>query len=99
MLRQALGINLITKFFGDLHRVLVTVKNSVVNTVFPIWPIVELPNLCFPNTLSIKIEYQNVKIVKSEFKSEKSKKNKHKYNVLLKENKKKDIKLDMMCAM
>ena len=28
----------------SLCRVLVTVKNSVVNVVFPIWPIVELPN-------------------------------------------------------
>ena len=29
---------------------LATVKNSAVNMVFPIWPIVELPNLFFPNT-------------------------------------------------
>ena len=36
---------------------LATVKNSVTNTVFPIWPIVVLPKLCFPNT-----EYQDVKI-------------------------------------
>ena len=40
----------------------------------------------FPEYL---IEYQNVKIVKST--SEKSKKNKHKNNAVLKENKKKDI--------
>ena len=31
-------------------RVLATVKNSAINRVFPIWPIAELPNLCFPNT-------------------------------------------------
>ena len=36
---------------------LATVKNSVKNTVFPIWPIVVLPKLCFPNT-----EYQDVKL-------------------------------------
>ena len=41
-------------------RVLATVKNSVVNTVFPIWQIVKLPNL-FPKYL---IECQNVKIIK-----------------------------------
>ena len=35
------------------------------------------------------MEYQNVKIVKSKFKSEKSNKNKHKSSVVLKENKKK----------
>ena len=33
-----------------LFRVLATVKNSVVNTAFPILLLVELPNLCFPNT-------------------------------------------------
>ena len=33
-----------------IGRVLATVKNSVVNTVFPILPTVQLPNLCFPNT-------------------------------------------------
>ena len=30
--------------------VLATVKNSAVNTIFPIWSIIKLPNLCFPNT-------------------------------------------------
>ena len=50
-----------------------TVKNSVVNTVFPIWPIVELPNL-FPKYI---IEYQNVKIVNSKFENEKIQKNKN----------------------
>ena len=45
---------------------------------------VKLPNL-FPKHL---IEYQNVKIVKSKLKSEKSKKNKRKSNVVLKGNKK-----------
>ena len=29
-------------------RVLATVKYSAVIAVFPIWPIVEIPNLCFP---------------------------------------------------
>ena len=67
-----------------MDRVLVTVKHSAVNAVFPLWPIVEFPNLCFPN------EYQNVEILKSKFKSEKSnKKKKKKSNVDLKENKKK----------
>ena len=61
-----------------------TVKNSVVNTVFPIWPIVELPNL-FPKYV---IEYQNVKIVNSKFKNEKSKKNKHTNKDLKKTRKK-----------
>ena len=61
-----------------------TVKNSVVNTVFPIWPIVELPNL-FPKYI---IEYQNVKIVNSKFKNEKSKKNKHTNKDLKKTRKK-----------
>ena len=65
-------------------RVLATIKNCVVNTVFPIWPIVELPNSCFPNTLYI--EYQNVKTLKSKFKGEISIKNKHKCNLVLKEN-------------
>ena len=32
------------------HMVLDRVKNSAVNVVFPIWPMVELPNLCFSNT-------------------------------------------------
>ena len=31
-------------------RVLATVKNFTINTVFPIWLIVELHNLFFPNT-------------------------------------------------
>ena len=40
--------------------------------------------------ISIPLEYhQNVEIVKSKFKSEKSNKNKHKQIVVLKENKKK----------
>ena len=43
------------------------------------------------------IEYQNAKIVKSKFKNEKSKKKKHKNHVVLKENKKKDIKIESMC--
>ena len=34
----------------DLSRVLGAVKNSAVNAVFPICPILKLPNLCFPNT-------------------------------------------------
>ena len=42
----------------------------------------------FPKYL---IEFQNVEIVKSKFKSEKSKKNKHKSNVVLKVNVKKNI--------
>ena len=50
----------------------------------------------FPKYL---MEYQNVKIKKSKFKSEKSNK-KHKSNVILKENeKKKDIKIDMVSVM
>ena len=60
--------------------ILATVKNSVVNTVFPIWPMAELPNL-FPKYL---IEYLNVK--NCNIKIEKSKKNKHKNNVVLKGN-------------
>ena len=55
--------------------------------VFPIWPIVELPNL-FPKYV---IEYQNVKIVNSKFKNEKSKKNKH-INKDLKKTRKKASK-------
>ena len=43
----------------------------MVNAVFPILPIVELPSLCFQKILR---EYQNVKLVKSKCKSEKSKK-------------------------
>ena len=41
-----------TDFFimASQHRVLATVKNSAVNAVFSIWPIVELPTLYFPNT-------------------------------------------------
>ena len=31
-------------------RMLAIVKNYVVNVVFPIWQMVELPNLSFPNT-------------------------------------------------
>ena len=46
----------------------------------------------FPKYL---IEYQNIKKAKSKLKSEKSNKNKHKSNVVLKENEKKDIKIDM----
>ena len=53
--------------------------------VFPIWSMLELPKL-FPKYL---VEYQNGKIVKSKFKSEKNKKNKHKINVVLKGNKEK----------
>ena len=34
----------------EIIRVLATVKTSAVIINFPIWPIVELPNLCFPNT-------------------------------------------------
>ena len=33
-----------------IFRVLATVKNSAVNSVSPILPIVELPNLGLPNT-------------------------------------------------
>ena len=63
----------------NLTRVLATVNNSAVNVVFPILPMVELPNL-FPKYLA---EYQNVQIVKSKFKNEKSRKNKHKNNIVL----------------
>ena len=31
----------------DLKIVLATIKNSVVNTIVPIWSIQEFPNLCF----------------------------------------------------
>ena len=65
--------------------VLATVKNSAVNAVFPIWTIVELPNLS-PKYL---LEHQNVNIVKSKFKSEKSSKNKYKSTVVLKVKEKK----------
>ena len=34
----------------QMFKVLPTVKNSEVNMIFPTWPIVELPNLCFSNT-------------------------------------------------
>ena len=47
----------------------------------------------FPKYL---IEYQYLKIVKSKFKIEKSKKNKHKRNAFLKENEKKDIEIEMI---
>ena len=62
----------------------------MVNAVFPIWQMSEVPNVF----IKYLIEYQDVKIVKSKFKSEKSKKNKHKSNVVLKGNK--DIKIDMI---
>ena len=75
----------------DTISVLATVKNSVVNIVFPVWSVIEFPNL-FPKYL---IEYKNVKIMKSKFKSEKSRRNKHKSNVVLKGNKK-DMKIDMI---
>ena len=52
---------------------------------------VKLPNLGFP----ILNRVPNIKIVKSEFKSENNK-NKHRNNVFIKENKKKDIVIDMM---
>ena len=42
--------NIITITKNGFSWVLATVKNSVVNTVFPIWPKAELHNLCFPNT-------------------------------------------------
>ena len=31
------------------HRVLATVKNFAVKAIFPISPIEELPNFCYPN--------------------------------------------------
>ena len=34
----------------SISRVLTTVKNSAENSIFPIWPIIELPNLRLPNT-------------------------------------------------
>ena len=54
----ALSFNLLFDIFNklrkpgirDLSRVLAAVKNSAVNAVFPIWPILKLPNLRFPNT-------------------------------------------------
>ena len=75
----------------DIISVLATVKISVVNIVFPVWPVIELPNL-LPKYL---IEHKNVKIMKPKFKSEKSRRNKHKSNVVLKGNKK-DMKIDMI---
>ena len=45
---------------------LATVKNSAVNMVLLNWPVVKLPNLGFTN--KYLIEYQNVKIVKSDLK-------------------------------
>ena len=36
--------------FQGYTRVLAAVKNSAVNTVFPIRSITELPDICFPNT-------------------------------------------------
>ena len=72
---------------------LATVKNAAVKMVFPIWAIVEIPYLCFPNI----IEHQSVKGVKSKFKSEKNEKNKHKNNIVLKGNEKKsDYKQTVM---
>ena len=40
----------ITKIFFDPIRVLATVKNYAVNTVFSIWSITKLSNFCFLNT-------------------------------------------------
>ena len=62
----------------------------MVNAVFPIWPMTKPHNLC-PKYL---IEYRNVKIVKPKFKSEKIKKSKHSKNLVLKETRKKDVKID-----
>ena len=76
---------MITIQFPITCRLLATVKNSAASAFFPIWPILEPPNL-FPKYLT---EYQNVKIVKSEFKNEEIKRNKHKSNVVLKGNEKK----------
>ena len=42
--------NFITVKEELVHRVLATVKNYVINIVFPICPMIELPNLCFSNT-------------------------------------------------
>ena len=58
---------------------LATVKNSAVNTVFPIY-VSKTSQFMFPNYL---MDYQNVKIVKTKFKSEKSNKVKHKIIVVL----------------
>ena len=38
------------KIWIILSRVLATIKNYMLSAVFPIWTIVELPKLCFPNT-------------------------------------------------
>ena len=49
-----------------IQKMLATVKHSAVNMVFVNWSVVKLPNLGFTN--KYLIEYQNVKIVKSDLK-------------------------------
>ena len=41
---------IIVTFSIENNRVLATAKYSMVNTVFPIWPLVEVSVSCFPNT-------------------------------------------------
>ena len=61
------------------------VKNSVVNTVFPIWSITEVPDLCF-QILNWATKFKKDTEINTK-------------TVALKENEKKDIKTDMMCYM
>ena len=89
--KQLLISVMLIGYVDYFNRVLATVKNSAVNAVFPIWSMVELPNLF----LKYLVEYHNLKIVKSKFKSEKRRRNKHKSNVVLKGTKK-DMKIDVI---
>ena len=58
-----LPVNIFDMLFSHSHRVLATVKNSAANAVFPIWTIVELPNLCFPNLNRVpKCKNSNIKV-------------------------------------
>ena len=63
-------------------RVLATVKNFVLNAIFPIWPIVNFP-IYVSQIFNRVSKYKNSEINK------KRKKNEYKCNVVLKENKKK----------
>ena len=60
-----LGINKViscNKHFGNYIRVLGMAKNSVINMVFPIWLMVDLPSLCLPNTWVAKCKNSKIKI-------------------------------------
>ena len=100
LLLEILHIFRLQKNLFDPIRMLATVKNFVVNTVFSIWSIAELPNFCFLNTeWNTETEKQIVKSKSGKNKKVRKVRKTNIKTVVLNENKKKKTLKQTRCVL